>query len=156
MKLEDYNGTEPAFVLEDYLSGRLKAWGLFQDRFGTVRRQFIVDIAGTWDGRQLQLVEDFVFDDGEQEQRIWHVRKLNDGTYEGEAGDVVGLARGRSVGRVFNWRYRFGLRMGKGRLIVDFDDWMFRQDREIMLNRAVISKFGLTLGSVFIAFRKLD
>jgi hypothetical protein len=37
---------------------------------------------------------------------------------------------------------------------VTFDDWMFLIDERVMLNRAVMSKFGFRLGEVFIAFNK--
>ena len=34
MKIEDFAGTEPEFVLEDYFAGHTRAWGMFEDRFG--------------------------------------------------------------------------------------------------------------------------
>ncbi|MFN6183887.1 MAG: DUF3833 family protein, partial [Burkholderiales bacterium] len=37
---------------------------------------------------------------------------------------------------------------------VQFDDWMFLIDDRVMLNRAVMSKFGFRLGEVFISFSK--
>jgi hypothetical protein len=49
--------------LEEFFQGRTVAHGQFQDRFGTVRRRFRVDIAGDWDGERLKLVEDFTLED---------------------------------------------------------------------------------------------
>ena len=37
---------------------------------------------------------------------------------------------------------------------VNFDDWMFLMDDKVMLNRAVMSKFGFRLGEVTLSFRK--
>jgi len=37
---------------------------------------------------------------------------------------------------------------------VEFDDWMFLIDEQVMLNKAVMSKFGIRLGEVTLAFRK--
>jgi hypothetical protein len=37
---------------------------------------------------------------------------------------------------------------------VNFDDWMFLMDDQVMLNRAVMSKFGFRLGEVILSFRK--
>jgi hypothetical protein len=37
---------------------------------------------------------------------------------------------------------------------VEFDDWMFLIDEQVMLNKAVMSKFGFRLGEVTLAFRK--
>jgi hypothetical protein len=39
-------------------------------------------------------------------------------------------------------------------LNVQFDDWMFLLDDAVMLNRAVMSKWGIRLGEVTLAFRK--
>ena len=112
MKPDDFAGKEPRFVLEDYFAGQTKAWGLFQDRFGKLRRQFEVEIDGTWDGEILILVEDFVYDDGETEQRIWHIRKTGPHTYDGKANGVVGTAAGVAYGSAVNWRYDFDLKVG--------------------------------------------
>jgi hypothetical protein len=40
---------------------------------------------------------------------------------------------------------------------VDFDDWMFlidEGDKRVMLNRAVMSKFGFRLGEVTLSFTR--
>lgn len=154
MKPEDFAGREPRFLIEDYFAGKTRAWGIFQDRFGTLRRQFVVDIDGSWDGETLTLVEDFVYDDGETEQRIWTIRKTDAHSYEGRADGVVGIAEGESYGNVLYWRYRFALKVGDGTWNVHFDDWMFLQEDGVMINRAEVSKFGIALGEVTIAFSK--
>ena len=64
MTSDDFTNKTPTFVLEEYFHGKTRAWGLFEDRFGTVRRQFVVNINGDWDGTTLTLDEDFLFDDG--------------------------------------------------------------------------------------------
>jgi hypothetical protein len=156
MRLSDYENTTPRFVPEEYFLGTTKAWGFFQDRFGTIRREFVVDIEGSMDGDTLVLDERFLYADGERQTRVWRIRKLSDGTYQGEADDVVGLATGRAVGRAMNWRYDFDLPVGGSTWRVQFDDWMLLQDEEVMLNRTSITKFGLELGTVVIFFSKRD
>jgi hypothetical protein len=37
---------------------------------------------------------------------------------------------------------------------VTFDDWMFLIDERVMLNKAVMSKFGIRLGEVTLAFHR--
>ena len=156
MKPEDFAGKEPRFQIESYFAGPTKAWGLFQDRFGNLRRQFRVDIEGTWDGETLTLVEDFSYDDGEQEQRIWRIRKTGEHSYEGSADGVIGKADGRAFGNALNWRYDFALKVGDSSWTVTFDDWLFLQDDGIVINRAEVTKFGIQIGEVTLVFRKLD
>ena len=37
---------------------------------------------------------------------------------------------------------------------IQFDDWMFLVDEQVMINRAVMSKFGFRLGEVTLSFTK--
>ena len=64
MKPEDFKDKEPRLIIEKYLSGDVKAWGVLQNRSGKVIRQFSADLNGNWDGKQLILDEKFNWDDG--------------------------------------------------------------------------------------------
>ena len=121
MKPQDFAGREPRLLIEEYFTGRSKAWGIFQDRFGRLRRQFEVEIEGTWDGETLTLVEDFVYDDGETEQRVWRITKHGEHAYEGRADGVVGVATGVAYGNALNWTYRYSLKVGEGTWDVSFE-----------------------------------
>jgi hypothetical protein len=154
MKPQDFTGKEPRLVLEDYFLGETKAWGIFEDRFGNLRREFTVDIQGDWDGETLTLVEDFVYADGEEDQRIWYIRRLGDHSYEGRADDIIGTAAGTVYGNALNWSYEMMLPIGDSSWKVTFDDWMFLQPGGVMLNRAKVSKWGILLGEVTLSFVK--
>lgn len=155
MKVEDFAAAEPRFRLEEYFAGTVKGWGVFEDRFGVVRRQLAVDIDGSWGGSELVLREDFTFKDGEKDFREWRIRKTGDDAYEGRAADVVGAARGTAAGNAVNWRYTMDMKVGEGTWRVAFDDWMFLQDAEIMINRARVSKWGIAIGELTMVFRKV-
>jgi len=154
MKPIDFKDAEPRLVLEEYFAGKTRAWGLFEDRFGKVRRQFIVDITGTWDGGELTLDERFQYNDGERDRRVWKIRKTGEHSYEGRAGDVIGIAAGEAYGNALNWRYDMDLKVGDGTLRVHFNDWMFLQTSGVLINRARVSKFGIEIGEVTLAFVK--
>lgn len=154
MKPIDFKESKPVFRLEEYFQGTTRAWGIFEDRFGTLRRQFTVEITGTWDGETLVLDEQFTYADGETDQRVWHIRKIDSHRYEGIADDVVGKASGESYGSVLNWQYDMDLKISGNTLRVHFDDWMFLQPTDVLLNRAKVTKFGVKIGSVTLAFVK--
>jgi len=154
MEIEDFQKTQPEFVLEEYFQGKTQAWGLFEDRFGDVRRQFVVTIDGTWDGTTLVLNEDFVYNDGEIENRVWSVSKTGKATYEGETENAIGKAIGVSKGNAFNWNYDFNLKVGEDYWKVRFEDWMFLQPNGVVLNKAVVTRWGIRIGTVFLAFSK--
>ena len=144
----------PELDLYEYFSGSTKAWGLFEDRFGRVRRQFHVEIEGTVDKGVLVLVENFLYDDGERDQRVWRIRRDGPGGYVGRAADVVGDAHGSAAGNMLNWRYYMDLRIGKKTLRVSFNDWMYLQTDDVLINRAKVRKFGIEVGSVSLFFKK--
>jgi len=154
MKPVEFKMVAPRFVLEQYFKGETEASGIFEDRFGTVRRQFVVSIIGTWDGNVLELDESFLYQDGEKDRRIWKITKLNDNQYKGTAADVDGVALGESYGNALNWKYMASIKTRYGSFNVDFDDWMFLQPSGVLINRAKLSKFGIEIGTVTIAFTK--
>ena len=152
--LDDYRDQGPPLVLEDYFLGKTRAWGQFQDRFGEVRRRFEVLIDGRMDGDDLVLTEDFTYADGETETRVWRIRRQGPDTWEGVSDGVVGTAFGRQSGNAVNWRYDYDLAVGDSVWQVQFDDWLWRQTEDVVINRAYVSKFGIALGEVFITFVK--
>ncbi len=140
--------------LEEFFDGHLVAYGQFQDVFGTVRRRFTVDINGSWNGKTLRLVEDFVYDDGSTEQRVWSLTKSGDDTWQGTAPGVIGTAKGHERGDTFNWRYEIDLPVPDGTLRVTFEDWMWLLSDDRLLNRAYMKRFGVDIGEVVITFEK--
>jgi len=141
--------------LEEFFDGHLTAHGQFQDVFGEVRRRFTVDINGSWDGETLTLVEDFVYEDGSTEQRIWSLVKTGPDTWRGTAPGVVGEAFGEERGDAFNWRYTIDLPLGDGTTTrFTFDDWMWLLTDDRLLNRAYMERFGIYVGDVIITFER--
>ena len=154
MNIQSFKNNKPEFVLEDYFNGKTRAWGLFHDRFGNLKRSFEVDINGVLDGNTLILDEKFTYDDGEKESRIWTIKILENNKYSGTADDVVGEAIGESSGNALHWKYKLNLKVKNSVVQVDFDDWMFLQEEGVLINRAEVKKWGLNLGVVTITFVK--
>ncbi len=150
-------GQKPAFVLEEFFTGKSVAHGIFEDRFGNLRRQFRVNLFGELEGSRLVLEEKFLYDDGERADRTWIIDALGSDAkgmmmYEGRASDVDAVAQGRSAGNSLNWQYDIVLNMSGMDLKVHFDDWIYKQDEDIAINRAYVKKFGVEIGSVTIVF----
>jgi hypothetical protein len=154
VKVQDYNNEKPVLVLENYLNGKLDAYGIFQDRSGLVAKRFHVVMDCKWENGIGTLQEDFIYSDGTKSRRVWTIRKTADGKYLGTAGDVVGEALGESAGNAFHWSYTMDLPVGKQSYHVFFDDWMYLMDNKIMLNKSKMSKFGIELGEVTLTFVK--
>ncbi len=146
--------------LEEFFDGDFVAYGQFQDILGTVRRSFVVNIAGDWDGERLRLVEDFIYEDGSTEQRIWTLVQTGPDTWEGTAPGVIGVATGRVQDNRFNWQYEIDLPIPSAdgtqeTMRVTFDDWMWQLTEDRLLNLAYVKRFGFDIGTVTISFEKL-
>ena len=149
-----YAAETPRLDLKQYFNGRLDAWGIFQDRSGAVVRRFTVVMNCRWEGGVGTLEEDFTYSDGKTERRVWTLREVAPGRYVGTASDVIGEAQGVVQGNALNWRYTLALPIDGRVWHFEFDDWMFLVDDRVMLNRAVMSKFGIRLGEVTLSFVK--
>jgi hypothetical protein len=150
----DYAQEQPTLDLKTFFDGDLTAHGLFTDRSGKVVRRFTVHMACRWQGDEGTLDEDFTYSDGQKQRRVWHLRKLPGGRYTGTADDVVGQAEGVAAGNAFQWAYTLRLPVDGKVVEVRFDDWMYQMDDQVMLNKAVMSKFGIRLGEVTLSFHK--
>jgi hypothetical protein len=154
MNVQEYKNETPKLDLFGYFAGKTQAWGQFQDRSGLVIRRFTVDITGTVKGNVLVLDEQFLYNDGETQQRIWTITKTAEGQFIGLADDVIGEAKGVSAGNAFNWSYTLDLPYKDSSIHVKFDDWMYLHTDSVMMNRAEVSKWGFKVGEVTLFFNK--
>lgn len=152
--INDYANEKPALDLAQYFNGTIDAWGVFTDRSGKVVRRFQVVMNCSWQGNQGMLDEDFVFSDGERQKRIWRLTKLDNGRYTGRAADVVGEATGQVSGNAFHWMYTLQLPVDGKTVEVQLDDWMYLVNDKVMLNKAVMRKFGIQVGELTLSFSK--
>ena len=152
--VNDYASEQPALDLRRYFNGIVDAWGIFTDRSGKVVKRFTVVMNCQWNGDNGILDEDFVYSDGTKQKRIWKLTHLGDGRFSGLADDVIGTAQGSTRGNAFNWRYTLALPVNDQVWHVQFDDWMYLMNEQVMLNKASMSKFGVFLGEVTLSFTK--
>jgi len=154
MKPEDYKNTTPTIKIEEYFQGNVKAWGMLQGRSGEVKRQFVANMKGEFDGKNLILDEDFIWNDGEKQKRRWIIKKVGDNRYEGTASDVVGVAKGVSFGSAFKFEYKLLVPYKDKKIKIKFDDWIFKQDEKNAINKATLTKFGFKVGELTVFFVK--
>lgn len=150
----DYRAEKPAMDFRGYFSGPVQAHGMFTDRSGRVVKRFTVAMQGRWSGDEGVLEEDFTYSNGEKERRVWQLKDLGGGRFEGRAADIVGVAEGEQSGNAIRFRYTMRVPVDGKPIEFQFDDWMYRLDDQVVLNRAAMSKFGIHLGDVTLSFRK--
>jgi len=152
--LDDYQESEQPFDIKRYFNGKVIAWGMVQDYSNKVSRRFCVEIVGTWQGNEGVLAEKFYFNDGEVSYRNWQLSKKSDGSYDGRAEDVVGIAIGKHKGFAFQFEYELSLVVGDETYQVVMDDWMYQLDEYRVMNKTSMSKFGVKVAEVTLFFDK--
>lgn len=145
---------QPVFDIRDYFNGKVDGWGIVQDRGGAVIKRFTVAIDCQWSGNVGILDEFFVYSDGTRQRRVWTIRRDSEGRYTGFADDVIGEATGTAAGNALRWTYTMAVPVDGHTYHIDFNDWMFLVDENVLLNRATMTKFGITVGEVILSFTK--
>lgn len=142
------------FELTSFLEGRTLAWGVFEDRFGKLRRRFSVEMNGRWNDDIFELEEVFTYDDGTIENRTWRVSPAGRGCFRATCADCVGAAHGECDTDTIRMSYKFRLKLDARVVTVDFDDRIYRMGEGIAVNRATMSKWGVRLGEISLFFRR--
>lgn len=149
-----YADQQPSLDVAKFFMGRTEACGMFQKRTGEIAKRFHVDLDGREHDGRFVLKEDFRYSDGSTQQRTWTLTRAPDGTWQGTAPDVVGVANGHAAGNVLRWRYTMQLPVDDKTYNVQFDDWMVLVDERTMINRARVTKLGFEVGQVTVLFRR--
>lgn len=152
--VNDYNGTTPKLDIQEYFTGPIKAWGIVQDRSGKVVQRVNIDMVGKWDGDKGTLSETLNYFDGRVEKRTWDLRKTGPNKFVGTAEGIVGQAVGESNGMAIRWNYVMTIPVDGKKYDITFDDWMFVMDKEIMLNRSYMTKFGFKVAEISLFMQK--
>lgn len=151
---KSFKNKTPTVDVKTYFDGKIKAWGILQNRSGEVTRRFEVTMVGKWQGDVGTLDEDFVFDNGEKQKRVWTITKLDDKTFKGEASDVIGQASGRQEGNALNMQYVLRIPVDGTTYDIKINDWLILLDERRLVNISELTKFGFNVGRLSIFFEK--
>ncbi len=143
-------------VLEDYFRGTTTAHGVFESRIAGVRREFTVKLTGTWDPRTftLRLREDFVYDDGEKDTKVWFFQKVADDRYIGQRSDVLTPVNIGYQGDSIVFTYPVEVPLKNGSVALRFYDTLTQTGPRTVRNTATVMKYGITVGTVDLTFTK--
>ena len=151
---EKFADAGPPFDPQAFFTGRVRSWGVFENRAGEPSRRFTTASFGRRQGDTLVLDQEFTYDDGSRQQRHWRIRRVDAHRFEATANDVVGTAAGEAYGNAFRWEYTVALRPGNPLFDVRLRQWMYLQaDGRSMVNRATIRKLGVEVAQVTEFFR---
>lgn len=150
----DYQDREPILIPEQFFNGHLTAHGVLKNRSGKITRTFNAEIHAYWQEGVGFLDEDFLFDDGEQQKRLWRLKPLGDGHYEATANDVTGIGDMRAAGNSIFLKYVLQVNYKGRSLGLSVDDRMYLVDEHTLINESKLSKWGVGVGSLLLVIKK--
>lgn len=153
--IKAYANNKPLLKVQEVINGKILAYGYIADRAGRVKRRFTAEMEGQSQDNTGNLKEYFTYDNGEKQNREWQFQFIDDHHFTATAPDVVGVAKGEQYGNAVHMRYRINLPL-KGKIVtLDFDDWQYRINDKVVLNKIKMKKFCFTVGEIIISLEKL-
>ena len=150
-----YSKEKPVLTIQDYFNGKVKAYGIVQTWTGKVVERFVIDMQGSWQGQEGIVKEKIIDSLHGQQNREWHFRLIDQNHFVGTAQDTVGELKGEQYGNTIHARYRLKIHSSNGKIYeFDFDEWFFRIDDRIVLDRTRMKKYGVTIGQITLSFIK--
>jgi hypothetical protein len=143
----------PGLTLVEAFQGRTVGVGVFRVPIAGVERRFRADLVGTLAGDTLTVVEDFVFDDGEKDRLTWRFRRTGPGRWSGAREDTVGDATVVEERSEIRLDYVADVRSRGEVTRLGFADVIWRRQDGVILNEAVVTRFGVPVGSVHFELR---
>jgi hypothetical protein len=87
-------------------------------------------------------------------ERKWHIEFSDNSMFVAGAGDVIGEAKGIQNGNAINMHYVLSVPYDGSTINLKMDDWMYLVDKDIILNRTSMKKFGFKVGEVVLFMKK--
>ena len=138
--------------LEQFFKGNLVAEGRFRNSWTGAERGLTVQMKGTFDGKVLRLKEDFVYSDGEKDQKTWVFTKTGAGTWSGLREDVTAPA---ALITAPDGSIQFGYTARIGGYDLAFRDRLEKVDAKTVRNTASVYVFGfIKVGEVELVMRR--
>ncbi|MDC1287482.1 DUF3833 domain-containing protein [Gammaproteobacteria bacterium] len=156
VQVGQYAEETPRFIPETFFSGSLVATGVVKNRSGKVIRRFSADIDASWDAGVGTLDEDFTFDNGDRDRRIWRLEPTGEGLYRATAGDVVGDGKAAVSGNAMFLDYVLRVPYGDGTIDLAIDDRMYLVTPDRLINESVMRKFGVRVGEILLVIERSE
>lgn len=100
------------------------------------------------------MVEDFLYDDGQEDRLTWVFDRIGPGRWEGRREDTAGTARVEEDGRLIRLSYLADFRSTGGVTRLGFADVIYRPAPDLVVNDAVVTRWGLPIGTVRFELRR--
>lgn len=135
-------------TLTDAFAGRAVGAGVFRVSLTGSERRFTARLNSRLRGDRLTVVEDFIYDDGDENRLTWEFERTGPGRWRGRREDTVGYAEVIESGTEIRLTYTADFASPDGVTRLEFADVIYRGADGRIINDAVVSRWGLPVGTV--------
>lgn len=141
--------------MESYFSNKVTALGYmtFFYPLKTIKDVKIV-FYGKFHNNLLTLKENYT-DNDSKFLRVWSFKKTSNSCYIGKESNVKGTIKVSIYGNKLNMKYKFKTNYKKICFNVNVKDNMYLVDKKTLLNKTIVSKYGIILAESFLVYKKL-
>jgi hypothetical protein len=142
------DGPLAPITLEQAFVGRAVGAGVFRVDLTGSERRFRANLDGRLDGDRLTVVEDFFYDDGEENTLTWVFDRAGPGRWTGQREDTVGPAEVIETGTDIRLSYVVDFASGGSVTRLGFNDVIYFGPDGRVINDAIVTRWGLPVGRV--------
>lgn len=141
-------GPVAPITLETAFAGRAVGAGVFRVDLTGSERRFRARLDGRLSGDRLTVVEDFIYDDGEENRLTWVFDRTGPGRWTGRREDTVGEAQVVETGSEVRLSYLADFRAGDEVTRLGFEDVIYFGPDGRVINDAIVTRWGLPVARV--------
>jgi len=142
------DGPLQPITLEQAFAGRAVGAGVFRVDLTGSERRFRARLNGRLRGDRLTVVEDFIYDDGEENRLTWVFDRAGPGRWTGRREDTVGVAEVVETGTEIRLSYTADFNADGEITRLGFEDVIYFGPEGRVINDAVVTRFGLPVARV--------
>jgi hypothetical protein len=94
----DFVSTAPAINIKNFLEGDLEGHGIKVNKYGEIVEVQLIKIKSRWQGNKAQIEFSYQLEGQTFDSRIWLLTLNQDGTFEANSHDAVGMVKGKQKG----------------------------------------------------------
>lgn len=142
------DGPLQPITLEQAFAGRAVGAGVFRVDLTGAERRFRARLDGRPQGDRLTVVEDFIYDDGEENRLTWVFDRAGPGRWTGRREDTVGVAEVVETGTEIRLSYTADFVVSDEVTRLRFEDVIYFGPGGRVINDAVVTRWGLPVARV--------
>lgn len=135
-------------TLDKAFSGKANGAGVFRVDLTGSERRFTARLDSRLQGDRLTVVEDFFYEDGEENRLTWVFDRTGDNRWTGRREDTVGEAVVVESGTEIRLSYVADFRSGDDVTRLGFEDVIYFGPDGRVINDAIVTRLGIPVGRV--------